>query len=136
MTTKLRSRSAPIELLRRHPLPPASRETKPPGVASSVWVEPLRRPEGWKDPERLRADRAAHRLRQHWDAALKAKQLDLTFLEINTVKQNTAAQYQRFLNEFKDWCHKNHVGVTTADELDLAVVEWLEHIYFPSSEEM
>ena len=96
-------------------------------------VDPMSQAELWKDPVGNRKARAAHRHRVHRAAAAPHKfsrKIDLSFLELNTVRRATANQYTKHLEDFKTWLRQAQVKADTPNVLDLLLMEYMEHLYF------
>ena len=74
--------------------------------------------------------RAPHRRRAHGAAALAAKDTERTLLELNKISPTSSDSYAAAVEWFKEWTVLNAVDWSSPPELDAALVEFFEDIYF------
>ena len=93
-------------------------------------VAPIATAEQWGDHRHAREQRGKRRKIAHLSAAADRSSSSLTFLEVNTVRESTAARYRQALDDFQKWMTTNMMDDTTVESVDQAVIEFLEDRYF------
>jgi len=78
----------------------------------------------------LRRSKRAKRRARHKGAAAAAKAAGASLLEVNAVRPSTAERYAETFAVFKEWVTLNKLALHTAAEVDEALCEYLEHLYF------
>ena len=108
-----------------------SRAQRSAAVAAPAAVQPIPQLEGGPTkPALLREQRAAARARRHLPARRAARSGPLSFLEVNSVTEGTAAQYSDEVEKFRAWARNHGVPTDTPRSFDGALCEYLEDLYF------
>ena len=81
-------------------------------------------------PAHQRRQRARRRQLAHQDEALRARSFGQYFLEVNKVTRPAALMYDRYFRNFQAWASSNSLPLNTSDDISLAVLEYLEDLYF------
>ena len=79
--------------------------------------------------ERLAAARRRRALNL-WVPLAASTGARLSALESRSVRPQTQKQYQQAVEELLAWCSRNRLSVATSDELDRAVTDYLDEMYF------
>ena len=81
-------------------------------------------------PTQQRLARAQRRAQEHSRQAVICRDLGCYFMEVNRVTRASATLYDRYFCDFRRWARQNDISLSTPAEIDIALVEHFEDLYF------